>query len=235
MAAENTALEELEKRIGYTFRDRRLLELSVTHSSYVKEHEDAEESNERLEFLGDAFFDAVIGEKLYTLFPEKEEGFLSQARALLVCEGALAKEANRLELGQFLKLGKGEEKNGGRTRRSILADALEAVLGAVYMDGGFSAVQTVVLGIFADAIGQVTEEVADGHFQAQDHKTALQEALQKNGTVDIRYQIIGESGPEHDKTFTVQLVINGEPMTTGEGKSRKKAEQRAAKSMMEKL
>lgn len=224
--------EELQKRIDYTFRDGKLLETALTHSSFVKEHrEGAEHSNERLEFLGDAFFDAVIGEALYEAFPEEEEGFLSRARAAIVCEDGLAREAARLELGEFLRFGRGEEKSGGKSRKSILADALEAVIGAVYLDGGYEAVRETVLRIFAGAL----EEVKDGIFVKTDHKSALQEELQKNGSVDIKYVVIDEKGPDHDKTFTVELRVNGAAQTTGQGKSKKKAEQEAARRMMEKL
>lgn len=224
-------LEELENRINYKFNDRKLLETAVTHSSYVKEHGNREKSNERLEFLGDAFFDAIIGEKLFLLFSNKEEGFLSQMRATLVCENSLAKQAQALGIGEFMKLGKGEDRNGGRTRKSILADALEAIMGAIYLDGGFEEVKRVVLEIFDGAVS----EVESGKILNVDHKTALQEKLQRNGNVDIKYEVIDQVGPDHDKTFTVQLIIDGEPMTIGVGKSKKKAEQQAAGKMMEKL
>ena len=224
-------LEELQNRIGYQFHETGLLRTAVTHSSYVKEHADSGESNERMEFLGDAFLDAVIGEELYVSLPDREEGFLSQMRSVLVCEDALAKEAVRLELGQFLRLGNGEERNGGRSRKSILADAMEAVIGAVYIDGGFESVKTMILDLFGDMVA----DVEIGKSVPVDYKTALQEKLQQNGRIDIRYRVIGETGPDHDKTFTVQLEINGQPETTGEGKSKKKAEQQAARKMMEKL
>ncbi|MBQ8151407.1 MAG: ribonuclease III [Firmicutes bacterium] len=231
MKRQSFTLDELQDRINYRFNDLRLLETATTHSSYVKETKDSGESNERLEFLGDAFLDAIVGQELFESFPSKEEGFLSKMRAAIVCEDGLANEAERLEIGEFLKFGKGEEKNGGRRRRSILADALEAIIGAVYLDGGFDQVRRVVLELFADAIGRVEA----GEYQRDDYKTALQERLQQNGTADIRYIVIGEEGPDHDKTFTVQLVVSGRPMTTGEGKSKKKAEQQAAKNMMENL
>lgn len=224
-------IEELEKRIDYRFENKTILETAITHSSYIKEHCKGGKSNERLEFLGDAFFDAIIGEELFSVFTDKEEGFLSQLRAVLVCEDSLAKAATRLEIGEFLKLGKGEAKNGGRHRKSILADALEAIMGAVYLDGGFEEVKRVVLGIFADDV----RDVEIGKITSEDYKTNLQEILQKNGNIDIKYEVIKQEGPDHDKTFTVRLFINGEPETTGVGKSKKKAEQKAAKHMMEKL
>lgn len=222
-------LKELEERIGYRFRDRKLLEAAVTHSSYIKENSRAEKSNERLEFLGDAFFDAVIGEELFKIFPQEEEGFLSRARAALVCEKSLARQAARLSVGDYIRLGRGEDRNGGRQRESILADTVEAIMGAVYLDGGFEAVKKTVLEIFADSI----EDARNGKFIVSDYKTALQEKLQAEGITDIKYRLIGEKGPDHDKTFLVQLEVKGEPKTRGQGKSKKQAEQRAAEEMLE--
>lgn len=221
---------QLEKRINYRFSDRKLLETALTHSSYIKEHSGVGKSNERLEFLGDAFFDAVIGEALFKLFPNREEGFLSRIRATLVCEKSLANEARKIELGRFLRLGNGEEHSGGRERESILADAMEAVLGAVYLDGGFECVKKVVLDIF----GQVIEDARNGKYVVTDYKTALQEKLQSKGITEIHYELIGEKGPDHDKTFFVQLRVNDKPMTRGRGKSKKQAEQQAAEAMLEK-
>ena len=221
---------QLEKKIGYSFSDAQLLRDALTHSSYVKEHDRGGQSNERLEFLGDAFFDAVIGEELYRCFPDKEEGFLSKTRATLVCEKSLADEARKLELGQYMLLGNGEDHNGGRDRESILADAMEAVIGAVYIDGGFEAVKELVLRLFADQI----EDVKHGKFIIVDYKTALQEKLQNSGAARIKYVLLRESGPDHDKTFEVQLEINGTPAARGTGKSKKQAEQRAAEAMLKK-
>lgn len=222
-------LQQLEKKINYEFRDVKLLITAVTHSSYIKEHCKDEKSNERLEFLGDAFFDAIIGEALFKIFPYKEEGFLSRIRATLVCEKSLANEARKLQLGEYLMLGNGEEKSGGRTRESILADAMEAVMGAVYLDGGFEAVKKVVLNIFEDAIN----DAKHGKYIIHDYKTALQEKLQSRGITKIKYNLIKEIGPDHDKTFIVQLEVNGKPKTKGRGKSKKQAEQQAAEEMME--
>lgn len=220
---------QLELKIGYEFRDPSLLKKAVTHSSYIKENGEGNKSNERLEFLGDAFFDAIIGEELYKIFPQKEEGFLSRVRASLVCEKSLAKAARRLELGQHILMGNGEEKSGGRDRESILADTMEAIIGAIYLDGGFEAVKVSVLDIFREAI----EDTRNGKFIITDYKTALQEKLQRDGITDIKYVLIDENGPDHDKTFKVRLVVNGESMSTGEGKSKKQAEQRAAEAMIE--
>lgn len=222
-------LQKLEAKIGYRFRDQELLKNAITHSSYIKEHNRDEKSNERLEFLGDAFFDAVIGEELYRSFPQKEEGFLSRTRASLVCEKSLAKVAVTLSIGDHLLLGHGEERSGGRHRESILADTMEAILGAVYLDGGFEAVKKVVLTLFQKAI----DDARHGKYVVTDYKTALQERLQARGITDIKYALLKESGPDHDKTFLVQLEVEGRPETTGEGKSKKQAEQHAAEAMME--
>ena len=221
---------QLEDKINYRFSDRKLLETAVTHSSYIKEHAGAGRSNERLEFLGDAFFDAVIGEALFKMFPDREEGFLSRIRATLVCEKSLANEARKIDLGRYLMLGNGEERSGGRERESILADAMEAVLGAVYLDGGFECVKRVVLDIF----GEVIEDARHGKYVVTDYKTALQEKLQSRGITEIHYELIGETGPDHDKTFFVQLKVNDKAMTKGKGKSKKQAEQQAAEAMLEK-
>ncbi|MBQ9060504.1 MAG: ribonuclease III [Firmicutes bacterium] len=206
------------------FHDPILLETALTHSSYSKEHSGESRSNERLEFLGDAFFDAIIGEELFHMFPEKEEGWLSRIRATIVCEKSLAAQARKLDLGSFLLLGHGEEKTGGRRRESILADAAEALIGAVYLDGGYDAVKSVVLEVFRDVI----DDTKRGIFVVYDYKTHLQEVLQAHGITDIRYQMTGEKGPDHDKTFTVGLYIDGALSAEGKGKSKKQAEQNAA-------
>lgn len=222
-------LQRLEEKIQYCFHDKELLRNAVTHSSYIKEHGRGEKSNERLEFLGDAFFDAIIGEELYRSFPQKEEGFLSRTRASLVCEKSLAKVANELSIGEYLFLGHGEERSGGRHRESILADTMEAIMGAIYLDGGFEAAKAVVLRIFQSAI----DDAKHGKYVMTDYKTALQERLQGRGITDIRYTMLEENGPDHDKTFLVQLEVNGRPETRGRGKSKKQAEQQAAEAMFE--
>lgn len=222
----------LQQKLGYTFRDPDLLETALTHSSYSKEHGEGARSNERLEFLGDAFFDAIIGEELFRIFPDREEGWLSRIRATIVCEKSLAAQARKLELGDFLLLGHGEEKSGGRRRESILADATEALIGAIYLDGGYEAVRQVVLDLFCGVI----DDTRRGIFVVYDYKTHLQEVLQARGITDIRYQMTGEEGPDHDKTFTVTLYIDGVPSSQGRGKSKKQAEQNAAmKALKEEL
>ncbi len=222
-------IRQLEEKISYSFNNKNLLKNAVTHSSYIKEHRKGEKSNERLEFLGDAFFDAIIGEELYRIFPDKEEGFLSRTRAALVCEKSLAKAAVTLGVGDYMLLGNGEERSGGRNRESILADCMEAIIGAVYLDGGFEKVQKLVLEIFRDAI----EDARHGKYIITDYKTALQEKLQSRGITDIKYVLVSESGPDHDKTFEVELNVDGRAMSKGTGKSKKQAEQKAAESMLE--
>ena len=203
--------------------------MALTHSSYAREHRDECRSNERLEFLGDAFLDAIIGEEMYKIFSREEEGFLSRIRATLVCEESLAQIAAEIEIGECLFMGHGEEKTGGRQRKSILADAMEAVFGAIYLDGGYEAVKLTVLGLFANAI----EDARHGKYVITDYKTALQEALQAKGITDIRYVLEEASGPDHDKTFRVGLMINGRKEAEGIGKSKKQAEQQAAGKMLE--
>lgn len=221
--------EILEKKIDYSFTNGDILTTALTHSSYAKEKGGGIEFNERLEFLGDAFFDAVIGEEFFRIFPDREEGFLSRIRATIVCEASLADKASQIDLGTFLRLSRGEEKTGGRSRPSILADAMEAVIGAVYLDGGFDEVKRVVLALFREEIDQA----ASGRYRTTDHKTALQEKLQARGITGIRYDLVEESGPDHDKTFVMGLYIDGELVSKGKGKSKKEAEQEAAKIKLE--
>lgn len=222
-------LEKLQAGLGYSFRDRSLLETALTHSSYSKEQGAGSRYNERLEFLGDAFFDAIIGEELFRMFPEKEEGMLSRYRATIVCEKSLARAAGRLDVGSCLRLGHGEEKSGGRRRESILADCLEAIIGAIYLDGGFEEVKRVVLTQFREAL----DDTKQGKFIIYDYKTHLQEVLQARGITSIRYELIGEEGPDHNKTFTVALYAGDRPGAKGRGKSKKQAEQMAAKAALE--
>jgi ribonuclease-3 len=221
---------DFEKIIAYSFQDKMLLEKALTHSSYCREHGvESKDSNERLEFLGDAFFDAVISEELYKRLEKVDEGKLTKTRALIVCEKSLASVALRLGVGNFLNLGKGEEHSGGRKRESILADALEAIVAAIYLDGGFEAMRQFVAREFASAI----EDALEGKLFA-DYKTQVQEVLQKRGkNTKIRYVTDREEGPDHDKTFYVHLVCDGETMGRGSGKTKKEAEQNAARETLE--
>ena len=223
-------LQQFEQIIGYEFSDLALLDQALSHSSYTRERKDEElRDNERLEFLGDAFFDAIIGEALYEMFPDAEEGRLSKMRASIVCEASLAQAARRIGLADFLLLGYGEEKNGGRNRDSILADAAEAVVGAIYLDGGYESVKSFVLNTFAKEL----QDAQEGKFINKDFKSALQEELQAAGIHEIKYILEKEEGPDHDKTFTVRLEVKGQTAGHGTGKSKKNAEQEAAKHALE--
>ena len=223
-------LQQFENVIQYRFRDIGLLDQALSHSSYTRESKkEAGSDNERLEFLGDAFFDAIIGETLYKMFPEAEEGRLSKMRASIVCEGSLAGAAKRLQLSDFLLLGYGEEKNGGRQRDSILADATEAVVGAIYLDGGYESTKEFVIRTFEKEL----KDAREGKFANKDFKSALQEMLQAEGISEIKYRLEKEEGPDHDKTFTVRLEIRGTEAGRGTGKSKKTAEQDAARDALE--
>ena len=222
-------MKSIEEKIGYRFKDKKLLETALTHSSYAREKNSAE-YNERMEFLGDAMLDAIAGEELYRMFPGREEGFLSRTRASLVCEKFLFEVAMQRGIGEHLKLSAGEEKSGGRARPSILADAVEALIGAVFLDGGYEAARDVVLGLLADGL----QEVREGRAVTKDYKTALQELLQAEGLSagDIQYVDAGQSGPDHDKVFTVKLIVAGSQAAEGEGKSKKQAQQNAARAAL---
>ena len=223
-------MRTIEEKTGYCFKDKELLQTALTHSSYAREHQEAGEWNERMEFLGDAMLDAIVGEQLYREFPGMEEGFLSRTRASLVCEKFLFEVACRIGLGEHLRLSAGEEKTGGRERPSILADAVEALIGAVFLDGGYEETRKVVLRLLEDGF----QEVREGKTIITDYKTALQELLQSEGAsaADIKYLDIGQSGPDHDKVFTVRLMINGQEEAMGEGKSKKQAQQNAAREAL---
>lgn len=217
---------DFEKKIQYTFKNKELLNKALTHSSFCREHgTEGKNNNERLEFLGDAFFDAIISVELYKLLEKVDEGKLTKTRALIVCEKSLAQVARRLNIGSYLNMGKGEEHSGGRHRESILADAVEAVVGAIYLDGGFEEVFRFVSREFAQTI----EDALAGRLFT-DYKTQVQEVLQKRGKkVIISYHLDKEEGPDHDKTFYVHLTCNGRVLGRGVGKSKKEAEQHAAR------
>ncbi len=217
---------EFEKKIQYEFHDKELLRKALTHSSYCVEHQmPGRESNERLEFLGDAYLDAITGAELYRRMEEVNEGRLSQTRALVVCERSLAMVAERLDIGSYLDLGHGEERSGGRHRESIIADACEAVIGAIYLDGGYTAAEVFVLREFTPVI----EDALAGRLFS-DYKTRVQEILQKDGSSPvIEYVLDREEGPDHDKTFYMHMTVNGQVCGRGSGKSKKEAEQNAAR------
>ena len=223
-------LHELQKRLDYRFFNTGLLKTALTHSSYVNENKlKYEENNERLEFLGDALLDAIISDYLFRRYPEAQEGFLTKERAALVCEDALFECGNSINLGYYLKLGRGEEKNGGRTRKSMIADAVEAVIGAVFLDGGWKATRKVAFGLLGDKINQAES----GTLMIEDYKSMVQEKLQSAGFTDIKYVLAWSEGPDHDKTFHIDLIVNGQTKARGVGKSKKKAEQAAAQKLYE--
>ncbi|MCC8074489.1 MAG: ribonuclease III [Clostridiales bacterium] len=222
-------MKTLEEKLGYHFRDRSLLENALTHSSYANEHHMGSiHSNERLEFLGDSVLGMVTADSLYHTFPNLPEGELTRLRANLVCEGSLAMVARQLDLGSYLKLGKGEAGGGGGQRPSIIADAVEAVLAAVYLDGGISQARRIVQRFILSNIDQVQEA-------SRDHKTYLQELVQRKSGQSLSYRLIGESGPDHNKTFTMEVLLNGVSVGSGSGRSKKEAEQMAAKAAIARL
>lgn len=220
---------EFEKNINYVFKNHDYIEKALTHSSFIQDKsERCEKDNERLEFLGDAIFDAIISEELFFKLPGVPEGKLTKIRASIVCEKSLAEQSRKLEIGKFLMLGKGEERMGGRERDSILADAMEAVIAAIFLDAGFDAAKKFVLETFAGTI----QDALSGKL-TKDYKTELQERLQVNGDVKIIYNTDKEEGPDHDKTFYVSLYADGRKLGEGIGKSKKEAEQKAAKYALE--
>ncbi len=222
-------MKTLEEKIGYTFRDRTLLENALTHSSYANEHrEKGMPSNERLEFLGDSILGLVVADHLYRNRPDLPEGDLTRIRAALVCEGSLVEVAKSLDLGSYLKLGRGEESGGGRKRPSIQADAVEAMLAAVYLDGGIGQARKLIHDLI---LNQEREKIANG----RDFKTTLQELIQRESGQVLSYRLTGESGPDHAKIFCMDVLLNGKPIGSGEGRSKKEAEQAAAKAAVCKL
>lgn len=216
-------MKTLEERLGYQFTDRSLLENALTHSSYANEHRDAGmSSNERLEFLGDSVLGMVVADHLYREHPRMPEGELTRTRAALVCEGSLVEVARALELGKYLRLGKGEDAGGGRERPSILADATEAVLAAIYLDGGIAQARRVIRTLI---LGNEEEMSA-----SRDYKTALQELVQRESGQKLAYRLVAEEGPDHAKRFSVEVELNGKTVGAGEGRTKKAAEQNAAKA-----
>ncbi|KAB2954688.1 ribonuclease III [Heliorestis acidaminivorans] len=215
---------------GVDKAQRKLLEIALTHPSYVYENSRLpQEHNQRLEFLGDAVLGLVVAEELYKQYPHWSEGELSRYRAVIVCEANLASAARRIGLGNWLKLGKGEEGSGGRDRTSSLADALEALIGASYLASGIDAARNLVLTLFGDKLEKLPEK------SGLDHKTTLQEIIQKNGQAQIAYRILEESGPDHNKLFKAGVYLNGNLLASGQGKTKKEAEQKAAGQALEEI
>ena len=221
--------DALETALGYHFKNRSLLENALTHSSYANERwKDSLRCNERLEFLGDSVLGMITAQHLYLNLPDRPEGDLSRIRADLVCEKTLAKVAEKLHLGEAMLLGHGEDMGGGRSRPSILADAVESIIAAAFLDGGFEAASGIVHRFILVHIP------ADRPMNA-DYKTQLQELVQRKRDQVIHYQLVGEEGPDHAKQFTVEVLLNGKLVGTGLGSSKKRAEQDAARAAIEKL
>ncbi len=222
-------IKDLEAAIGYRFRNITLLQNALTHSSYANERwHNSLMSNERLEFLGDSILGMVVAEYLYRSFPDRPEGELTRMRADMVCETSLAGVAARIELGRHLMLGNGEELGGGRTRDSILADAVESVIAAAFLDGGMAAARKFIEQF-------ILVEVPVKKLHNADYKTALQELVQQKKNQTISYQLTGESGPDHDKHFEVEVLLNGRVVGSGSGSSKKRAEQMAAHAAIARL
>ena len=219
-------LAELESVLGHEFRDPRWLWQALTHSSRIPERtaEDCTGDNEKLEFLGDAVLELLVSEELVRTFPDWREGQLSKSRASLVNEASLCTVAQRLGLGKHLRLSRGEEKTGGRSKPALLADAYEAVVAAIYLDAGLQAARRFV----QKSLVEVALTAAAGNLGRSDHKSALQELLQARGMPPCNYRVVEEAGPDHEKTFRVEVRITGELTAAGTGKTKKEAEQAAA-------
>ena len=222
-------IKDLEADLGYRFRNITLLQNALTHSSYANERwHDSLKSNERLEFLGDSILGMVVAEYLFRSFPDRPEGELTRMRADMVCENSLAAVADKLKLGEYLLLGHGEERLGGRTRASILADAVESVIAASFLDGGMEAARGIISRF-------ILTDVPVKRLHNADYKTMLQELVQQKKNQSMVYTLVGESGPDHDKHFEVELSLNGTVVGHGSGSSKKRAEQDAAHSALKLL
>ena len=222
-------IKDLETAIGYRFRNIQLLQNALTHSSYANERwHNSLLSNERLEFLGDSVLGMLVAEYLYKTFPDRPEGELTRMRADMVCETTLAAAANRIGLGEHLLLGHGEERFGGRQRNSILADAMESVIAACFLDGGMEAALKIVQQF-------ILVDVPVTKLHNADYKTALQELVQQKKNQVLTYSLVGQSGPDHDKVFEVEVSLNGTVVGRGTGSSKKRAEQDSARAAIEKL
>lgn len=222
-------MKQLEEKLGYKFKNRALLLNALTHSSYANENrEEGVPSNERLEFLGDSVLGFTAAKHLYAVEPSLPEGKMTRLRAELVCEHSLYGVARELDLGAYLRMGHGEEKNGGRQRASILADATEAVIAAIFLDGGIGAAVS-----FVERMVLSPEAVKAHH--ASDYKTELQELVQRKPDQQLKYTDAGESGPDHDKVFLSEVSLNGELIGRGSGRTKKEAEQAAACRALERL
>jgi len=222
-------LSNIEGKLGYVFHNRVLLENALTHASCINNKaEQVVKSNQRLEFLGDALLDAIISEELYTSMPLMEEGRLTKIRARVVCAESLASVGKRIGIGEDILLGIGEIRTGGINKDSIIADAMEALIGAIYLDGGYGEAKAFILRHFSDRIEEASQSAT-----STDFKTSLQELLQARGEKGFYYRVVNEEGPDHKKTFTVEFVLNDIVIGIGKGLSKKEAEQNAARKALE--
>ena len=219
-------LEKLEESIGYKFKDKNLLKKALTHTSYA--YENKVESNEKLEFLGDSILEFISSKYIYQNYPKLKEGEMTKVRAEVVCEDSLYEVANKHNFSDFLYLGKSEYASNGNKKTAILADSVEAIIAAIYFDGGLEEVEKFILDNLKDHVELSTKNVG-----MKDHKTVLQEKLQEHGDVQIKYTVIETNGPDHDKTFKVKVECNGKILATGEGKTKKAAEMNAAGKALE--
>lgn len=221
-------MQTIEKTIGYSFKNKELLKQALTHTSYAYENEI--QSNEKLEFLGDSILEFISSKYLYQNYPQLTEGEMTKVRATVVCEKSLYKVATLHNFSDFLYLGKSERKMGGQNRPAILADSVEAVIAAIFLDGGIEQAEKFIVESLKEDIDQATKHVGD-----KDYKTVLQEKLQENGDVKIEYKITKEKGPDHNKSFEAEVSCNKKALAKGEGRSKKQAEMMAAKKALENL
>ena len=221
-------LEKIESLVGYKFKNEELLKTAFVHTSYA--YENKVQSNEKLEFLGDAILEFVVSSYLYKNYTKLKEGEMTKVRATVVCEKSLHKVAQKHHLENYIKVGKSEKHTGGNKKPAILADCVEAIIAAIYLDGGIEPAQKFIIENLKDEIELATKNVGE-----KDYKTVLQEKLQENGDVKIEYKIIKETGPDHDKTFEAEVEVNGKVLATGVGKSKKAAQMQAAKKALENL
>ena len=219
-------MDKLERTLHYSFQDKRLIETALTHSSYANERGPGTLYNERLEFLGDAVLSIVVSDYIFKNLTDMPEGELTRVRATLVCEKSLCDLARAIHLGSYLRLGRGEDLSGGRDRPSILADAFEAVIAAIYLDGGMEAASAFILRNMSSLLSNRT------YTPFVDYKTRLQEIVQQNPEDQLEYRLAGEEGPDHAKVFTVQVILDNNVFSTGQGRSKKAAEQAAAKEAL---
>lgn len=220
-------LDELEERLGYTFQEKKYIQTAMTHSSYANEVRGGEKSNERLEFLGDSILGAVVADYIFLHCTSMPEGELTKLKASLVCEKALCGFSRELGVGDYLRLSRGEQNSGGRTRPSILADAFEAIIAAIYLDGGMEEAQKFILRFTVPLMNAPRPKTF------RDYKTALQEIIQQNPEEHLEYVLVGESGPDHNKHFVMEVHLNHNVIGRGGGRSKKEAEQQAAREALE--